>query len=157
MSLENTRDIGTVKIVMVGAGGDSNVVPNPSGTATDTLEKVGINGTIYGIEGVDALSDLTDTSISNPSTGQTIEYNSTSGKWENKLSTAVVANPSSSGSADLTKLKVGGTTYNIPSGGGSDVTGNPSSTATSYLAKIKIAPVADATGACLFISSAWEP
>lgn len=117
MSLENTRDIGTAKIVMVGAGGDSNVVPNPSGTATDTLEKIGINGTIYGIEGVDTLSDLTDTSISNPSTGQTIEYNSTSGKWENKLSTAVVANPSDTASTDITKIKIGSTAYNIPSGG----------------------------------------
>lgn len=32
-------------------GGGSNVEPNPSGTPTDTLETIGINGTIYEIEG----------------------------------------------------------------------------------------------------------
>ena len=35
-----------------GAGGSgSNVVPNPQGTATDTLTKIGIDGTIYGFAG----------------------------------------------------------------------------------------------------------
>ena len=35
-----------------GAGGSgSNVVPNPQGTATDTLTKIGIDGTIYGFDG----------------------------------------------------------------------------------------------------------
>ena len=34
-----------------GAGGGSNVVPNPQGTATDTLVKLGIEGTIYDFAG----------------------------------------------------------------------------------------------------------
>ena len=58
MSLENTHDIGNVKIVMLAGGGGGAV----------------------------ALSDLTDTNILNPSNGQVLGYNSTSGKWENMTS-----------------------------------------------------------------------
>ena len=54
MSLENTHDIGKVKIVMVGAGG-----------------------------GASSLSDLSDTNIVNPSNGQLLGYNSLTGKWGN--------------------------------------------------------------------------
>lgn len=56
MSLRDTRDIGTAKIVMVGGGGGG---------------------------GSTALSDLTDTSISSPSNGQVLEYDSTAQKWKN--------------------------------------------------------------------------
>ena len=34
-----------------GGGGGSNVIPNPTGTPTDTLSTIGIDGTIYDIEG----------------------------------------------------------------------------------------------------------
>lgn len=34
-----------------GGGGGSSVIPNPTGTPTDTLSTVSIDGTIYGIEG----------------------------------------------------------------------------------------------------------
>lgn len=34
-----------------GGGGGSSVIPNPTGTPTDTLSTIGIDGTIYGIEG----------------------------------------------------------------------------------------------------------
>ena len=54
MSLENTHDIGKVKIVMVGAGG-----------------------------GASSLSDLSDTNIVNPLNGQLLGYNSLTGKWGN--------------------------------------------------------------------------
>lgn len=63
MSLRDTRDIGTAKIVMVGGGGG----------------------------GASSLADLTDTSISSPSNGQVLEYNSTSSKWENKTPTGYTA------------------------------------------------------------------
>ena len=52
MSLENTHDIGNVKIVMLGGSG-----------------------------GATALSDLTDTNISNPASGQVLKYNGL--KWAN--------------------------------------------------------------------------
>lgn len=55
MSLENTHDIGKVKIVMVGAGGG----------------------------GASSLSDLSDTNIVNPLNGQLLGYNSLTGKWGN--------------------------------------------------------------------------
>lgn len=51
----------------------------------------------------------------------------------------VVANPSGTGSTDLTKLKVGNDIYNIPSGGGgTEVEANPSEPATDDLNTIKI-------------------
>ena len=48
----------------------------------------------------------------------------------------VEANPSRSGTADLTKLKVGSTTYDIPSG--TEVVANPSGTASTDLTSIQI-------------------
>lgn len=51
----------------------------------------------------------------------------------------VVANPSGTGSTDLSKLKVGNDIYNIPSGGGgTEVEANPSEPATDDLNTIKI-------------------
>lgn len=35
----------------MGGGGESNVIPNPQDPATDTLTKIGINGTVYDIAG----------------------------------------------------------------------------------------------------------
>lgn len=39
-----------------GGGGGSSVIPNPTGTPTDTLSTVSIDGTIYGIEGGGSIS-----------------------------------------------------------------------------------------------------
>lgn len=39
-----------------GGGGGSSVIPNPTGTPTDTLSTIGIDGTIYGIEGGGSIS-----------------------------------------------------------------------------------------------------
>lgn len=207
MSLENTRDIGTAKIVMVGAGGGtsynagtgiditnntihntecgarSGVVDSISSSRAHTLITLATNETFKAGEtiilksevsgsastlrvqyassassvrdfnfyetdgtttktvtfavgtvvlvmldqtgykalvlsedvsgGADALSDLTDTNISTPTNGQILEYNSTSGKWENKNngSSNVVANPQDSATVNLEKIKVGSTTY----------------------------------------------
>lgn len=66
-------------------GGGSNVIANPTGAATDTLNKLQVDETIYHIEGggVSSLTDLDDTSISNPTNGQVLKYNSSTSKWEN--------------------------------------------------------------------------
>ena len=158
MSLENTRDIGTAKVVMVGGGGgsgttnynnltnkpqinsvellgnkslsDIGIEANPSSTGSTNLTKLKVGGTTYNVpNGTTNYNDLSNRP----------QINSVTLSGNKSLSDiGIEANPSSSGSTDLTKLKVGSTTYNIPSGGGSDVTGNPSSTATSYLEKIKI-------------------
>lgn len=52
----------------------------------------------------------------------------------------VIANPSGTGTTDLSKLQVGSTIYNVPSGGGSgtDVEANPSGTATADLTKLRV-------------------
>jgi hypothetical protein len=39
-----------------GGGGGSSVIPNPTGTPTDTLSTIGIDGAIYGIEGGGSIS-----------------------------------------------------------------------------------------------------
>lgn len=52
--------------------------------------------------------------------------------------TNVVANPSGTGSTDLTKLQVGSDIYNIPQGSGTDVEANPTGTATDDLDTIRI-------------------
>ena len=49
MSLVDTREIATAKIVMVQGSGGSSVTPNPSTGATDTLLKLGIDGTVYNV------------------------------------------------------------------------------------------------------------
>ena len=67
-------------------------------------------------------SGLTDVDISNVQNGQVPKWNSTTSKWENANEsgggTTVVANPSGTATADLTKLQVGNDIYAIPSGGG---------------------------------------
>lgn len=74
----NTIKIGNnIYEVPSGGGSGSSVTPNPSGVATDTLNTVDIDGTIYAMP-------------------ETVE-----------------ANPLSSGTEDLTKLKVGTTTYDV--------------------------------------------
>lgn len=44
-------------------GGGSSVVPNPQGTATDTLVKLGIEGTIYDFEGGGSGSGYSETTL----------------------------------------------------------------------------------------------
>ena len=70
--------------------------------------------------GASALNDLSDVSLSSPSGGQVLAYNSTTNKWENYTpsgGTTVVANPSGQAITDLIKLQVGNDIYSIPSGG----------------------------------------
>jgi len=71
--------------------------------------------------GASSLNELSDVTITSASSGQVLKYDGT--KWANAAEsggTTVIANPSGSSSADLTKLQVDNTIYAIPSGG-SDV------------------------------------
>lgn len=63
---------------------DNGVEANPSGSATTSLTKISVDGTVYSVDGVNTLSGLTDTTITSPSNGQVLTYNSTSSKWENQ-------------------------------------------------------------------------
>lgn len=56
---------------------------NPSDTATETLEKVEIDGTVYEIGGKSKLEDLEDVNISNVVDGEVLKYDATSQKWVN--------------------------------------------------------------------------
>ena len=52
MSLVDTREIATAKIVMLGGTGGSNVEGNPTGSATEYLSKLQIDDTIFETAGV---------------------------------------------------------------------------------------------------------
>lgn len=85
-----------------------------------------------------ALNDITDVSVSSPSDGQVLKYNN--GDWVNAAEsggTTVIANPSGSSSADLTKLQVDNTIYAIPSGG-SDVSVTQIQSAGTKIATITV-------------------
>ena len=65
-----------------------------------------------------SLDDLTNVSIASPSNNQVLKYDN--GTWVNANDsggTTVIANPSGSSTADLTKLQVDNVIYAIPSGG----------------------------------------
>lgn len=83
--------------------------------------------------GASALSQLTDVALSSPADGQVLKYDGTNYVWKNADDTIVVANPSASAAAQLTKLQVGETVYSISGGGGSSITygyDNPSDAAS---------------------------
>lgn len=61
----------------------SEIKANPSGTATGTLEKVEIDGTIYEVGGESNLEDLEDVNINNVVGGEMLIYDETSQKWIN--------------------------------------------------------------------------
>ena len=61
----------------------SEIEANPSGTATETLEKVEIDGTIYEVGGESNLEDLEDVNINNVVGGEMLIYDEASQKWIN--------------------------------------------------------------------------
>ena len=108
-------------------GGGTTVIANPSGTSSADLNKVSIEGVIYNIPsgggGASTLAGLTDVDLETtpPTDGQVLMYDDTNDKWVNgtvSSGTTVVANPQETATATLTKLKVGDTVYELPSGGG---------------------------------------
>ena len=66
------------------ATGDSGGIPETPYTREEMyLDYIARNGSGGGGGGSSTLSGLTDVDISNPTDGQTLVYNATSGKWEN--------------------------------------------------------------------------
>jgi len=62
------------------------VEANPSETASASLTKLGIDGVVYSVSGgsgSSTLSGLSDVTISSPSNGQTLSYDSSTSKWVN--------------------------------------------------------------------------
>ena len=101
-----------------------NVVANPSGSATTSLTKLEVDGTIYGISGGGGGGStvvVTPTLQSGTKVAD-IEVDNVTSTLYAPTPTEVEANPSSTGTAILSKLKVGSTTYNVSQGGGSTVT-----------------------------------
>ena len=70
-----------------GGGGGTTVVANPSGEATDDLEKLQVGETIYDIPagGGDSstLAGLDDVNLSSPTDGQVLKYDATNNEWVN--------------------------------------------------------------------------
>ena len=101
-----------------------NVVANPSGSATTSLTKLEVDGTIYGISGGGGGGStvvVTPTLQSGTKVAD-IEVDNVTSTLYAPTPTEVEANPSGTGTATLSKLKVGSTTYNVSQGGGSTVT-----------------------------------
>ena len=63
----------------------TTVIANPAEASTDTLTKLQVGSTIYGISGsgTSTLAALTDTNITTPTDTQTLKYDSASSKWVN--------------------------------------------------------------------------
>ena len=114
-----------------------------SGTAIGTITIDGVPTTIYAPTASTKTSDLTNDSnfVSDASYVHTDNNYTTTEK--NKLTdlNQVEANPSSGTSAgNLTSIEIGGTKYDIPSGGGGGTTvvANPSGAATDELNKLQV-------------------
>ena len=78
----------------------TTVVANPSGTATDSINKIQVDNTIYSI--ADELNELSDIAISSPTDNQILKYNSTSQKWENTNPTSVIVDLDDLTDVDIT-------------------------------------------------------
>lgn len=121
-------------------GSGSEVVANPSGTASTTLTKLEVDGTIYGISGGGGGgSTVVVTPILQSGTAVAdIEVDNVTSHLFAPTPTEVEANPSSAGTTTLTKLKVGSTTYNVSQGGGSTVIVNQTLSSGTEVAGISV-------------------
>lgn len=67
--------------------GATQTIANPADTATETLSKVEIEGTVYdipqGASGATELSELTDVNLSNVEDNDILQYDETANKWKN--------------------------------------------------------------------------
>ena len=136
----------TIYSIPGGGGGGSSVSFTQilsTGTKIGTITIDGVPTDIYAPTAPTKTSDLTNDSnfVSDASYVHTDNNYTTNEK--NKLAdlNQVEANPSSGTSAgDLSSIEIGGTKYNIPSGGGGGTTvvANPSGAATDELEKIQI-------------------
>lgn len=84
-------DITTLadEVLEAKASGGTEVEANPAGTPTDTLETIGIDGVVYGVEGggggggSSTLAGLTDVNLATPADGQFLVYDETNEEWVN--------------------------------------------------------------------------
>lgn len=70
-------------------------------------------------EGVLPIDELSDVDISNPTNGQVLTYNSTTGDWENANAsggTTVVPNPQGTPTGELLAIQIGNDIYSLPEG-----------------------------------------
>ena len=113
--------LNTTAKTIVGAINENKangVEANPQGTASTSLTKIKVGNNIYSIDDTGSIVSVFQTLSSGTEiAGITVDGNET--KLYAPTPTTVEANPAGTGSTDLTKLNVGGTIYNIPSGGGS--------------------------------------
>jgi hypothetical protein len=117
--------------------GGTDVVANPSGSATSTLTKIEVDGTIYGISGGGGGSTVIVTpTLQSGTKVADIDVDGNTSSLYAPTPTTVVANPSGTPSTDLEKITIGSTDYNIPVG--STVVANPTGTSGSDLTRIKI-------------------
>ena len=117
--------------------GGTDVVANPSGSATSTLTKIEVDGTIYGISGGGGGSTVIVTpTLQSGTKVADIDVDGNTSSLYAPTPTTVVANPSGTPSTDLEKITIGSTDYNIPVG--STVVANPTGTSGSNLTRIKI-------------------
>lgn len=110
------------------------LVPAPDGD-TGYLKSDGTWGNPPGAE-YDDYDGTTHGLVPAPNSGDT-GYLKIDGTWDEPGGTTVIANPTETATADLTKLQVGEDVYDIPSGG-TTVVANPSGTPTANLEKIQV-------------------
>ncbi len=116
----------------------------PGGTTPPDLSYIAIDGTNYTIpsggSGATTLDGLTDVTISSPSNGQVLTYNSTSSKWENSNASGggdtVSWTQVQATGTKIAEIEINGTATNVyaPTSGGAsytDLTANISSGATT--------------------------
>ena len=121
-TLGSGTKVGTVTIN--GSGTDlyaptpTDVEANPSSTGSTDLTKLKVGSTTYNIPSGGSTVSVSQT-LSSGTEVAGITVNGTETKLYAPTPTNVVANPSGTATTDLTKLTVGSTIYNIPSGGGS--------------------------------------
>lgn len=134
----NIVDVGDVRLSYVGASFKYQIYSKDSAHVLtydsinyeedDLIFEVAWNTTSESITGTitendivnTLLSDLGDVDISNPSNGQVLAYDLTSGKWINTNAsggTTVIGNPTGTATAVLTKIQIGNDIYSIPGGG----------------------------------------
>lgn len=93
-----------------------DVEANPSGQASNYLQKLKVGNGIYDIEHVSA--NVAVSTLAAPLT--TLKINDDEYTVPSGGGTTVVANPSGTATDDLEKIQIGSTIYDIPSGGGGE-------------------------------------
>ena len=128
--------VNHIEITPVGGGGGgggsgTSVTPN-SGTSTTPLTSLAVGSATYDV----ASTDTTTTPQAVAASGQAGD--SLDAAPANHIHASNVQANTGTATATLATLSVSGTTYNVPSGGGTSVTANPAGTGGSDLTRIQI-------------------